>query len=145
MSKAFEDEFMDAQSSVISLCLELLSLSDEKADKVFAYIFQNDMQDSINAAFGRDGEVFWLNDWFTDEQIDDFFDRGIEDVENIIDICQEYEKKCPNTFKLVYDIKTKSLDANYGYSDLAAEGDVGIDEDFLDWVKASDKGLALMP
>lgn len=135
MTEIFEDEFMDAQAKVISLCLELLSLTNEKADKVYAYMFQNDVQDSINAAFGRNGKVFWLNDWFTDEQIDDFFDCGIEDIESIIEVCQQHNRKCPNTFKLVYGIETRSLDADYGYADLATEGDVGIDEDFMNWVK----------
>lgn len=135
MPQVFEDEFMDAQARVISLCLELLSLSGEKADKVYAYIFQNEVQDSINAAFGKAGKVFWLNDWFSDEQIDDFFNCGIEDVENIIEVCQEHDRKCPNTFKLIYDIRTQSLDADYGYEDLASDEDGDIDGDFMSWVE----------
>lgn len=34
MSKQFEDEFMDLQSELISLCLEI---TEERVDKIYAY------------------------------------------------------------------------------------------------------------
>ena len=39
MLKEFEDAFVDAQASVISLCLELLSNSERKAEKIYVYLY----------------------------------------------------------------------------------------------------------
>ena len=47
-NKVFEDEFMDAQARVISLCLELLENARKEADKIYAYLFQNDDEDYID-------------------------------------------------------------------------------------------------
>lgn len=48
MHKVFEDEFMDAQSQIISLCLEF---ADNKADKVYAYGSIEEKSISFNAFF----------------------------------------------------------------------------------------------
>ena len=47
MLEGFEDAFVDAQSRVVSLCLELLKNSEKEADKIYIYLFQNDEEDYI--------------------------------------------------------------------------------------------------
>ena len=37
---------------------------------------------------------------FSEEEIDGFFDCGVEDIENIIDICKAYDAKCPHEYRL---------------------------------------------
>lgn len=49
MLEGFEEAFVDAQSRVVSLCLELLKNSEKKADKKYIYLFQNDDEDYIDA------------------------------------------------------------------------------------------------
>lgn len=49
MLEGFEEAFADAQSRVVSLCLELLKNSEKKADKIYIYLFQNDDEDYIDA------------------------------------------------------------------------------------------------
>ena len=67
MNKVFEDEFMDVQSSIISLCLEL---TERKVDKVYAYcsnekyclIFNANYkyEEVCSANTGKDSvDVFW--------------------------------------------------------------------------------------
>ncbi len=51
MLKGFEDAFVDAQASVISLCLELLKNSEKSADVIYVYILQNDDEEYIDAFF----------------------------------------------------------------------------------------------
>jgi hypothetical protein len=133
MLEGFEDAFTDAQANVVSLCLELLENSDKSADKVYIYLFQNDVQDFINAFFEKDGQIYSLNDWFTDEQVDEFFDCGVEDIENIIEICDTYDGKCPNVFKLIYNVNTKAFDTDYVYEDIISDSDIGLVEDFQNW------------
>ncbi len=132
MLKGFEDAFTDAQARVVSLSLELLEISEITADKVYIYIFQNKVQDFINAFFEKDSKLYTLNDWFSDDQIKDFFSCGIDDVENIIEVCKTYDGKCPNEFKLIYNIKTKAFDSEYQYEDYISE-DCGVVGTFKKW------------
>lgn len=131
----FEDKFMDAQARIISLCIELLETSNISADKIYVYIFQNEAQDFINAFFEKDKKIYSLNEWFSYEEIDKFFDCGIEDVENIIDICNTYKSKCPKVFKLIFNIKTKAFDSNYDYEDIISEKDCDLVDEFEKWKK----------
>ena len=48
MLEGFEDAFVDAQASVISLGLELLSNSGKEAEKIYIYLYRNDEIDYIN-------------------------------------------------------------------------------------------------
>ena len=86
MLEGFEDAFVDAQSRVVSLCLELLKNSEKEADKIYIYLFQNDEEDYIDAFFEKEGNLYTTSELFSEEEIDDFFDCGVEDIENIIDI-----------------------------------------------------------
>ena len=92
MLEGFEEAFVDAQSRVVSLCLELLNNSEKKADKIYIYLFQNDDEDYIDAFFEKEGNLYTTSELFSEEEIDDFFDCGVEDIENIIDIPMEHEK-----------------------------------------------------
>lgn len=133
MLKGFEDAFMDAQASVVSLCLELLDSSNVSADKVYIYMFQNEVQDYVNAFFEKNGKIMFLNELFEDEQIYDFFRCAVQDVENIINVCDTYDSKCPNEFRLIYDIRTKAFDSAYKYEDYVSEN-CGVVETFNNWI-----------
>ncbi len=39
LGRGFEDEFMDIQSSLVSLCLEALETGDASVDKIYIYAF----------------------------------------------------------------------------------------------------------
>lgn len=67
MLKEFEDAFVDAQASVISLCLELLKNSEKKADKKYIYLFQNDDEDYIDAFFEKEGNLYTINELFSEK------------------------------------------------------------------------------
>ena len=117
-NKIFEDEFMDIQTRIISLCLELLSNAGKEADKIYAYLFQNDDEDYIDAFFEKEGKLYTTNDLFSEKEIDAFFDCGVEDIESMIELCKANNVKCPHEFKLQYNINTKSFDSNYNYENV---------------------------
>ena len=48
MSKVFEDEFMDVQASIISLCLEV---TKKKVQKVYAYCYNEKKIKMFNVFF----------------------------------------------------------------------------------------------
>ena len=141
MLEGFEDAFVDAQSRVVSLCLELLKNSEKEADKIYIYLFQNDEEDYIDAFFEKEGNLYTTSELFSEEEIDDFFDCGVEDIENIIDICKAYDVKCPHEFRLTYNVISKSFDSNYNYDNVTEVLDKDVLELLEDWFKSVTKTL----
>ena len=142
MLQGFEDAFTDAQARTISLALELLENNKKEADLIYIYIYQSDTQIFFNAFFAKDKKIYLLNDWFDDDQINDFFDCGVEDVDNIVEVCDTYDGKCPYEFKLSYNVKTKSFDAKYNYDDIAMENDVDLVDIYKEWQKECESEIS---
>lgn len=142
MLQGFEDAFTDAQARTISLALELLENNKKEADMIYIYIYQSDTQIFFNAFFAKDKKIYLLNDWFDDDQINDFFDCGVEDVDNIVEVCDTYDGKCPYEFKLSYNVKTKSFDAKYNYDDIAMENDVNLVDIYKEWQKECESEIS---
>ncbi len=141
MLKGFEDAFVEAQASVISLCLEMLSNSGKKAEKIYVYLYQNNDIDYIDAFFESEGKLYTTNDWFSAEEISDFFDCGVEDIENLIDLCNAYDSKCPHELKLIYNVVTKSFDSEYNYENIVDTGEKSVFELVKDWMDDCDKSI----
>ena len=135
MLQGFEDAFTDAQARTISLALELLENNKKEADMIYIYIYQSDTQIFFNAFFAKDKKIYLLNDWFDDDQINDFFDCGVE-------VCDTYDGKCPYEFKLSYNVKTKSFDAKYNYDDIAMENDVDLVDIYKEWQKECESEIS---
>ena len=142
MLQGFEDAFTDAQARTISLALELLENNKKEADMIYIYIYQSDTQIFFNAFFAKDKKIYLLNDWFDDDQINDFFDFVVEDVDNIVEVCDTYDGKCPYEFKLSYNVKTKSFDAKYNYDDIAMENDVDLVDIYKEWQKECESEIS---
>lgn len=142
MLQGFEDAFTDVQARTISLALELLENNKKEADMIYIYIYQSDTQIFFNAFFAKDKKIYLLNDWFDDDQINDFFDCGVEDVDNIVEVCDTYDGKCPYEFKLSYNVKTKSFDAKYNYDDIAMENDVDLVDIYKEWQKECESEIS---
>lgn len=142
MLQGFEDAFTDAQARTISLALELLENNKKEADMIYIYIYQSDTQVFFNAFFAKDKKIYLLNNWFDDDQINDFFDCGVEDVDNIVEVCDTYDGKCPYEFKLSYNVKTKSFDAKYNYDDIAMENDVDLVDIYKEWQKECESEIS---
>lgn len=142
MLQGFEDAFTDAQARTISLALELLENNKKEADMIYIYIYQSDTQIFFNAFFAKDKKIYLLNDWFDDDQINDFFDCCVEDVDNIVEVCDTYDGKCPYEFKLSYNVKTKSFDAKYNYDDIAMENDVDLVDIYKEWQKECESEIS---
>lgn len=142
MLQGFEDAFTDAQARTISLALELLENNKKEADMIYIYIYQSDTQIFFNAFFAKDKKIYLLNNWFDDDQINGFFDCGVEDVDNIVEVCDTYDGKCPYEFKLSYNVKTKSFDAKYNYDDIAMENDVDLVDIYKEWQKECESEIS---
>lgn len=132
MHKVFEDEFMDAQSQIISLCLEF---ADNKADKVYAYGSIEEKSISFNAFFLIDNQAKTTNKIVQDTDIIwDFLDLGESDLVKIKQICIRYGKAVPTELKMIYDCKSGQIDMKYRYESICS-GKTGIDSSdiFMEW------------
>ena len=141
MLKGFEDAFVDAQASVISLGLELLSNSGKEAEKIYIYLYRNDEMDYLNFFFEKEGKLYTRDDWFSSGEIRDFFYCAKDDLDNITNVCEAYDAKRPYEFRLIYNVITKALDSKYNYEDIVITGDKNIFDLFEDWFDECGKNI----
>ena len=74
MDRGFEDEFMEAQSRIIALCVKF---AGNRADQVYAYGSIEESSISFNAFFNIDGQIETTNNITADtDAIWDFLDLG---------------------------------------------------------------------
>ena len=133
MENTFEDEFMNIQIGMVSLCLEAFEDIDLKVDKVYIYAFCNEHQTFFNAFFEYNSRILSFEELgVSDYIISQVFDLGMEDTERIVDLCNEYRRKAPNQFKLIYDTNTKKFDSSYDYDNLD-NTELGCAEVFTEW------------
>lgn len=133
MTGGFEDEFMDAQSQIISLCVEF---AGKRADKVYAYGSIEKSSISFNAFFKIDDQIKTTNNIVTDtDAVWDFLDLGESDLEKIRQICIHHGKPVPTELKMIYDCKSGKMDTAYKYESICS-GKTGTDssEIFMKWL-----------
>lgn len=133
MDKIFEDEFMDLQSGLISLCIEV---AQQSISKVYAYCSNEKKSKMFNAFFEVDGEIKTLNQLGIPSKLAfQFLKTGTEDLEKIDALCTKYNMPIPTEMKLCYDVKSGKYDAEYKYEEVcSAKTGKDAGEVFLEWV-----------
>ena len=127
----FEDKFMEVQVGMISLALEYVQ---NQAEKVYIYAIADSLY-SFKPFYKINGiviEMDKVNEVAT-KKIDDsdnmafaVLGYGAEDIQKLIDVCQEYDREHPTEMWLIYDAQKNSLDSRYSY-----EGRYDKDEELL--------------
>ena len=133
MSKVFEDEFMELQSGLISLCLEV---TRGKVDKIFAYGSNEKKSKSFNAFFEVNGEIITLGKSDVPRELAfRFLKIGTEDIQKLDDLGAKYNRPVPTELKLYYDVVTKKFWADYKYEAVCgATTGKSAGEVFMEWV-----------
>lgn len=133
MSKVFEDEFMELQTGLIALCLEV---TNGKVDKVFAYGSNEKHSTMFNAFFEVNGEIRTLNTLGIPKELAfQFLGIGIEDLEKLDDIGKTYGRPVPTELKLYYDVRTKKFRSEYRYEEICSARTGRAAEDvFNEWI-----------
>lgn len=132
MKKGFEDKFMDLQSGLVSLCLEV---TENKVDKIYAYASIEKDSLMFNAFFEVDNKIETLNTLNIDAELrKQFLQTGTMDLVNIKNLCQEYETPTPSEMKMFYDVKTGKYNADYEYGPLyTGENGLSARKMFMNW------------
>ena len=119
MKKTFEDKFMECQTELISLCLEV---TENKVDKIFAYASIEKKSIMFNAFFEKAGNILTLNQLNIDERrILEFLKIGTRDLINIKKLCEENAVQTLTEIKMYYDAKLGKYDAAYRYDEVCSD------------------------
>ena len=128
----FEDKFMEIQVGMISLVMEYVQ---DQAEKVYIYCISEeallsfDVFYKINGVFVKLHRVNTILDTKVDDSDNMMFSvlrYGNEDIQKLLDVCQEYNREHPTEMWLIYDAQKDTLDSRYSY-----EGRYDKDEELL--------------
>ena len=133
MSKVFEDVFMDFQSGLISLCLEV---TGGKISKIYAYCSNEKKSKMFNAFFDVNGEIKTLNQLDIPKDLrSEFLRIGTHDLVKLDEICERFKKPVPREIKMNYDVATGKFDAKYRYEEVCStESNIDSTQVFLNWI-----------
>ena len=128
----FEDKFMEVQASMISLAMEYVQ---NQAEKIYIYCISVEALLSFDVFYKINGVVtkmYAVNE-IINKKVDNSKNMmvavqrfGLEDIQRLLDVCQEYNREHPTEMWLVYDAQKNSLDSRYSY-----EGRYDKDEELL--------------
>ena len=132
MGRTFEDEFMDIQAGLISLCLEL---TGEDVDKVYAYASIEQKSMMFNAFFEKSGKVLTINQLGVDNtNAMNFLKIGTVDLQKMKSVCEENGKDVPTEIKMYYDVRTHKFNSDCKYEEIcSAKTGVSSGEVFTSW------------
>ena len=128
----FEDKFMEVQASMISLALEYVQ---NQSEKVYIYCISEEALLSFDVFYKINGIVTKMHavNEIINKKVDTSKNMmvalqrfGLEDIQKLLDVCQEYNREHPTEMWLIYDAQKNSLDSRYSY-----EGRYDKDEELL--------------
>ena len=122
--KCFEDQFSQLQVDMVDICLEYV---EDRAEKIFIYCACEDNMMANIFFYQINGQIVWkhkLNDALKsgEPKYDVSIERQKkvvniinEDLKSLKEVCLKHHQKMPVQIKLVYDVLTHKLDADYQY------------------------------
>ena len=128
----FEDKFMEVQASMISLALEYVQ---NQSEKVYIYCISEEALLSFDVFYKINGIVTKMHavNEIINKKVDTSKNMmvavqrfGLEDIQKMLDVCQEYNREHPTEMWLIYDVQKNSLDSRYSY-----EGRYDKDEELI--------------
>lgn len=138
MKQGFEDAFMDLQSEYISLCMEVCG---DLADEIDVLIYQDQNCCAFNAFFVEKGAVKTADAYADDPLVERFLEMGTEDIDKLLNCCEEYSHTCPNELRLIYDTRTGHFDARYQYRPVLETEDLSFFDLFNGWISEKKEAL----
>lgn len=138
MGKVFEDYFSEIQADMIDICLENV---EDRADNVYIYCSYEDDVLSTGYFYKINGKVVMrgkLNEAIKpgDALYDVSADRQFavldvleEDMEKLISLCAQYKREMPTEIKITYNVKNRSLNAEYKYEKVYSESETKTADD----------------
>ena len=132
MEKNFEDKFMEIQTNLIELCLEV---TENKVDKIYAYASIEKKSTMFNAFFESKGKVLTINQLnFDKKTVMQFLRIGTTDLEKIRSLCEKNDIQTPTELKMYYDVQNGKYNVDYKYDEVCSERTgISSGEVFMKW------------
>lgn len=133
MPKVFEDEFMDCQSRMIALCEEL---TEGRVDKIYVYCCMEECEKMFDVFFSKNNEVLTVVELKIPIPVQcEFQDLGLEDIAQIEEVCKKHGRPSPTEIKMIFDIRTRSLQTKYLYQEYLDAEDKCAEEVYDAWIE----------
>lgn len=143
MTKVFEDEFMEVQAGLISLCLEFAGRARKDVDLVYAYCYLEDGDTSFNVFYECNGKLLRADQFGLGMLTLDFLMIGMQDLQEIRKVCDNHNQPIPTEMRLVYTPKTNRFKADISYDVICPlNSDLECGEVFDAWFEEEKKKLA---
>lgn len=119
MEKIFEEKCMEVQIRIVSTCMEGLEETQKKPQMMYIYSFDSEYQSFFNVFFEYNGKILSYEEiGVSEDTIDQIFDFGMEDTEELCNLFKQYNNNSPNQYRIIYNIEEDKLDIEYNYDDL---------------------------
>lgn len=127
----FEKDFMDVQSSIISICSEF---AQYKADYIFAYLYMNGMEYYFNAFFRFGKETWDINELEYPQDTTEYFRQLIKvEADRFSEVFDRSEREKPVLCKMKFRCKDQKFKFEMKYKkDCSMRFDP--EQDFKDWL-----------
>ena len=140
MATKFEDELMELQSGMISLCMEI---TQGKMDYIFVYCSNEKNSKFFHAFFAVDGKLVQLHQVGAPDRVQwKFLDLGLNDLSKLDAIGEKYTMRVPTEMKMGYKVKTGQFKATYEYEPVCI-GEVMSEDVYERWMAQVKKGFKL--
>lgn len=140
MSKSFEDELMELQGEMVSLCMDV---TKGKADYIFVYCSNEKSSKLFHAFFAIDGKLTQLHELDAPDRIQwRFLDLGTEELCKLDDLGKKHNMQVPTEMKMGYQVESGKFKATYKYEPVCV-GDVMSEDVYESWMEVVKKGFKL--
>lgn len=138
MSAVFEDVFMDIQTEMVQIGVDLVGNISERVEKIYILgVFGEKFRSQSSNVFFKVGNRILSNGKVTIRggfaSLNTFFDEEQDQMFLIKQACESYGRPVPYEIRLVYDLLTEEFEAEYGYEEIPFP--IGIDELYKAWME----------
>ena len=135
MKKGFESIFSEIQSDMVAICLEYI---EDKGDKIYIYASYEDKIITCDFFYQVNGVIYHNHELpkgydVSIERQKSCMEILIDDMEQMITVCSEYEADMPTEIKMIYDINTNQLNASYQYDEIYTNTDKFANDIVEEW------------
>lgn len=134
----FEENFLDLQASMVSLCLEYV---ENKANYLYIYAASENNLSTFNVFYNVNNSIVnknQINDALGYQVIDDSKERtlsllkyGNEDWKALLDFLKANNKDIPTEMKIIYDVKENKMTTRFKYDFQLTNSDTMTHHDIL--------------
>lgn len=140
MAQTFEDAFMDIQTGIVSLALEVLETTGQQADMLFVYVSVEAQATAANFFVQQGKKIRSASEvGCTEYYMSQFYRLTNEDITGLRKLCQARNRPCPTEIRMFYNTQTQGFNVQYQY-DPVCVNETSF-EVFRKWMKEEQKKL----